>query len=772
MSNTASRLLSNVGNDLVSGGVVFLVAIPLCLGIALASGAPLFSGLISGVVGGIIVGALSGSDTSVSGPAAGLSAVVLLQIATLGSFELFLTALVIAGVLQAILGFLKAGSIAAFFPVSVIKGLLFAIGAILILKQIPHLVGYDSVPLGDDNFYQYDENNTLYSLIETAFNIDLGASLIGFLSLAILLAWDKVPALKKTRIPGPLAAILISVAINAWLKTFTQKLWLDTEHLVHIPVASTCVGCLDFLMFPDWNGLSSGATYEAAITLAIVASLATLLNLEGADKIDPKQRVSPPSRELVAQGVGNIVAGLIGGMPISSVIVRSSVNINMGAKTKLSAIFHGILILVSVLYFSSWLNQIPLASLAAILLVTGWKLANPELVQQMWAQGKYQFLPFAATVIAIIASDLLVGVMLGLGIALCFILYSNLKHPFRSIIEKHAAGDEVHHITLPNQVGFFHKPALEKILKKLPRGGHALIDAENSDYVDPDIIALILDFKTASARVRDIKLSMVGFEKSGSGLATQIHYRDVHTKETQANLNPWSILQLLVEGNTRFREGRRLLRYIDRQLMATANGQFPMATVLSCIDSRTPAELIFDLTLGDIFNARVAGNVVSDKTLASLEFACAIAGSKLIVVMGHTSCGAVKASVDLFSKKKRALEITQCDNLDCLIDDIQVSIKQEECVNFAQWDHKKQQDYIDAVAKRNVQETIANIRKRSKKLNELIGKGEIAIVGSMYNIATGDVSFFDFATGSFTLPRTINVGELKLQAPSSALEQG
>lgn len=767
MPNSSPRLLSNVGNDLISGGVVFLVAIPLCLGIALASGAPLFSGLIAGIIGGILVGALSGSHTSVSGPAAGLSALVLVQIASLGSFELFLTALVLAGIFQAILGILRTGYIAAFFPVSVIKGLLFAIGAILILKQIPHLVGYDSVPVGDDNFHQYDENNTLYSLVETAFNIDLGASLIGFLSLAILLVWDKAQLFKKTFIPGPLIAILISVAINAWLRTFTQKLWLNTEHLVQVPIASTYQGFLDFLVFPDWSGLYSGAIYQAAFTLALVASLETLLNLEAVDKIDPKQRVSPPSRELAAQGVGNIVSGLLGGLPITSVIVRSSVNINMGGKTKLGAIFHGVLILFSVLFFSSWINQIPLASLAAILLVTGWKLANPQLVQQMWTQGKYQFLPFAATVIAIIASDLLVGVVIGLGISLCFILYSNLKYPFNSIIEKYTAGDEVHHITLPSQVGFFHKPALEKILKKLPKGGHALIDAENSDYVDPDIIALILDFQTASAQIRDIKLSTVGFEKTCRELTTQIHYRDVHTKETQESLNPWSVLQLLVEGNTRFREGRRLLRYIDRQLMATASGQFPLATVLSCIDSRTPAELIFDLSLGDIFNARVAGNVVSDKTLASLEFGCAVAGSKLIVVMGHTSCGAVKASVDLFCQKKRAFETTQCDNLDCLINDIQISIKHEECTNFSRWDPSRQQEYIDTIAKRNVQETISGIRKQSKKLDELIRKEQIAIVGSMYNIATGDVSFFDFATGSYSLSRTIASEELKRKSPSS-----
>jgi carbonic anhydrase/SulP family sulfate permease len=478
----------------------------------------------------------------------------------------------------------------------------------------------------------------------------------------------------------------------------------------------------------------------AAITLAIVASLETLLNLEAVDKLDPKQRVSPPNRELLAQGLGNVTAGLIGGLPMTSVIVRSSVNIHAKAETKVSAVWHGLLLLGCVIMMPGILNLIPLSALAAILLMTGLKLASPKLMKQMWSEGRNQFLPFIITILAIVFTDLLVGVLIGLGVAITFILHSNARRPLRRIMEKHATGD-VMHIVLANQVSFLSRASLENALREVPRGGHVLLDAENTDYIDPDVLDLITDFRDTTAKATGVSLSFKGFRDKYPQLEDCIQFMDYSSREVQSELTPERVLQIFKDGNQRFLTGQRLTRDLGRQVVATSSGQFPMAVVLGCIDSRAPVEMVLDLGLGDIFSARIAGNIARDKVLGSMEYACAVAGAKLVLVMGHTSCGAVNAAVDLLSSNQKASEATGCVNLDTLITEIQLSIDPATLKAPDAWAPGEKAAYSNEVSRRNVLRTMKMIRERSSTLDKLVLEGKIAIIGGLYDISTGKVDF-------------------------------
>lgn len=726
--------------DLAAGLVVFLVALPLCLGIALASGAPMVAGIVSGVVGGLLVSWLSGSHTSVSGPAAGLVAVVLAQVAVLGSYEAFLVAVILAGAIQVLLGALRAGFIAAFFPSSVIKGLLAAIGLILILKQIPHMVGHDADPAGDMGFLQIDGKNTLSELLASLFDLDPGAMMVGLVSLAVLLAWDR-SRLKHSLVPAPLVVVLLGVAANLVFKAAGSSWAIGPAHLVQLPTATGVGDFLRTLPSPDLKAFGDPAIILAAVTIAIVASLETLLNLEAVDKLDPRKRVSPPNRELMAQGAGNIVAGLLGGLPLTSVIVRSSVNINAGAASRLAAFFHGGLLALLVLFAPRWLNEIPLASLAAVLIFTGLKLTSPALFRQMWAEGRSQFVPFVVTVLAIVFTDLLVGVLIGLGTGLAFILHSNYRRPLLRFMERHVSGD-VLRIEFANQVSFLNRAALEQALDSVPTDGHVVLDARNTDYIDPDILDLIEDFRRQTAVARNLKVSLVGF-KDRYVMADEIQYVDVTTREVQAQLTPQRVLQFLKDGNERFVTGRRLTRDLARQVDATAAAQYPMAVVLSCIDSRSPVELIFDLGVGDAFVARIAGNVAKEKVLGSMEYACAVAGARLVLVMGHTGCGAVKASVDLFESGTTASKATGCEHLDALVSEIQKAIVPGTKPHGDWVTPETKMAFVDDVAKRNVVRTIAGIRAASRTLRELEAAGKIVLVGAMYDIKTGRATFLD-----------------------------
>lgn len=736
--NSAST--TSISKDLLAGLVVFLVALPLCLGIALASGAPLSSGILAGIIGGLIVGALSGSDTSVSGPAAGLTVLVYAQIQSLGSFDAFLVAVCIAGIIQIGMGLCKMGFISRFFPSSVIKGLLFAIGLVLILKQIPHILGHDEDPMGSKSFLQADHQNTFSELIHTFYSIDPVSAIIGLISIVTLVLWDKIPFFKSSKVPAPLIVIVLSVILSSILTRFGENWTLDPHHLVQVPVIASLKDSLSFLTFPDFSILSHSKVYIAGTTIALVASLETLLNLEAIEKLDPLARPSSPNRELFAQGIGNIACGMIGALPVTSVIVRSSVNINAGVTTKLSTIFHGFLILGTVLLIPDLLNKIPFSALGAILFITGLKLANPKILTQMWKEGKNQFLPFAATVVAILFTDLLIGVLIGLGAAICFIIYSNIRNPLKKNVEKHSSGDEVLHIELANQVSFFNRAALEETLSKVSPGKHVLLDATNTDYLDPDILELIKEYQ--NPKTSNLRLSLKGFKDKFPQLSDHIEYVDCTNKEIQRQITPERVLEILKEGNLRFRQGTHLTRDIGRQLCATSHGQFPMAVVLSCIDSRSPVELIFDLSIGDIFSVRIAGNVFSRKVLGSIEYSAAVAGAKLILVMGHTSCGAVKAATDLISKGQTAREVTGCMNLDSLVLEIQKSINTEDIDQIKRMEIHEKEAYCNDIAYQNVLRTIGEIRHYSPVLDELVQKGKIAIVGAMYNIETAEVTFF------------------------------
>jgi carbonic anhydrase/SulP family sulfate permease len=734
---------SNLAKDLPAGLVVFLVALPLCLGISLASNAPLAAGIIAGIVGGLVVGALSGSSTSVTGPAAGLTAVVAVQIAELGSFEAFLVAVIVAGVLQIVFGILKGGFLSSFFPSSVVKGLLAAIGIIIILKQLPHLVGYDADPMGETDFCQTDQKNT-FTELPAAFRMFLpGATMIGLLSVGLLILWGKVSCLHKSPIPGPLVAVLFGTAVNFVLIQIGHPWAISPGHLVQVPVAEGSSAFLQLLAFPDFSALAKPALYGAAVTLAVIASLETLLTIEAVDKIDPQQRKSPANRELLAQGVGNIVSGFLGGLPMTSVIVRSGANLNAGAQTKISAIFHGALLLGCVALLPHWLNQIPLCALAAILIVTGYKLASPKIIGQMWKEGKYQFLPFAFTVIAIVFTNLLTGILIGLGMSLLFILYSNFRRPIHQVLEKHLSGN-VMRIELPPQVSFLNRAAIQKSLYAIPAGGSILIDARNTDYIDPDILDLLADFKNVTATAHGVELKVVGLKERYERLQDEeVEFADYSSRELQQSLKPMEALQILKSGHERFLAGKPLVRDLRRQAGATAQGQFPIASVLGCIDSRAPIEHIFDLGVGDAFVARIAGNVARDKMIGSLEFACGVAGAKLLMVLGHTSCGAVKASVELKVAGKTAVEETGCDHLDELVAIIQGSIDSARVKEFSAMSDEQKKVFVDEVARKNVLNTMSYIREKSRILDRLIREDKVMIVGAIYDVNTGKVEFLD-----------------------------
>jgi len=731
--------IKNLRGDFSAGLVVFLVALPLCLGVALASGAPLISGIVAGAIGGLVVAWISGSHTSISGPAAGLTAIVATQIGQLGSFELFLGAVVIAGAMQIAFGLLKAGSLAAFFPSSVIKGLLAAIGIILILKQIPHLLGHDPDWFGDMKFQQADGHNTITEIFASAFHIHPGAMAIGVISVALLVVWDNTP-LKKAPVPAALVVVAAGTGLSLLLG-LKGGLWQVGEaHLVQVPVTGSLGEAMDTILhFPDFSGFLTSGVWVAAITVAIVASLETLLNLEAVDKLDTLKRVSPPNRELLAQGVGNMTAGLLGGLPITSVVVRGSVGIRAGSRTRMASVVHGALLIGSVLLLPTFLNMIPLSCLAAILLMTGLKLTPPSLYRRMWQEGYSQFLPFAATVLAIVFTDLLVGVLIGLFIACLFILRNNLKRPLRMINEQHVSGDLLR-IELANQVGFLNRASLRKTLWELPRGSRVVLDARNTHYMDPDILDLIQDFEKEAAPAHEIELSLTGFQDHYP-LKNRIIYVDYSTREIQQKATPRQVLKVLKDGNERFANGQQILRDSSRQVDVTSAAQYPLAVVLSCMDSRVSTEMIFDLGLGDVFSIRVAGNVAAEKIIGSLEYGCSIAGAKLLVVLGHTRCGAVTAAIDIVSKGISAREATGCENLDAVIDPISRSVFSAEDAN--EKPAAADEAFVRRVTLRNVQNTMAEVRKQSATLTKMIDQGDLLMIGGIYDVVSGQVAFMD-----------------------------
>ncbi|MFA6164475.1 MAG: carbonic anhydrase family protein [Methylobacter sp.] len=722
-----NSLFANLKYDFPAGIAVFLIAIPLSLGIALASGAPLFSGLIAGIISGIVVAPLSGSSLGISGTTAGIAMIVWTAIDRLG-FNGFLLALVVAGVFQIIMGLSKAGVIAYYFPSSVINGMLTGMGFILFLKQIPHAMGYDRDYEGDTSFFQTDSYSSFSELTHMLEFSSPTAIMIALISLGILILWEQ-PFIKKQRFfqlfQGALIAILVAVLINEGLQNFYPVLALSGNHLVTIPVLKNTSDLLNQLHYPDFSQLNNPSVYLAALTLAVVASLKTLLSVEAVDKMDPYKRVTPTNRELIAQGIGNVCSGLIGGLPLAQVIVRSSIGIQSGAKTKATGIIGGLLLLFTVIFIPTMLNKIPLASLASVLLVVGYKLIRPKVFTTMYKAGMYHFIPFCVTILGMIFTDLLIGLVIGLISALFSILLENYKSAFY-FNESHIGNKTI--LRLSEHVSFLNKANIQQTLEQLPDYSEVIIDATRSKYIDYDVFEIIENFKIEAQR-KHIKLTIENLR--GFGALKPVENARAPTYDTQQSLTPAKVLELLKEGNERFVNNLKSNRNLLEQINDTRQGQFPIAIILSCMDSRTSVELIFDQGLGDVFSARVAGNVINDDILGSMEYACKLAGSKLIVVLGHSHCGAVKG----------ACANVELDHLSGLLDRIKPAVdavQTEESVEIT----ASNDELVQKVADKNVQLSVEQIRRKSPLLDAMLKNGEIGIVGGMYNIETGKVKFY------------------------------
>jgi len=722
-----NSLFANLKYDFPAGIAVFLIAIPLSLGIALASGAPLFSGLIAGIISGLVVAPLSGSSLGISGATAGIAMIVWTAIDKLG-FNGFLLALVVAGVFQIIMGLSKAGVIAYYFPSSVINGMLTGMGFILFLKQIPHAMGYDRDYEGDTSFFQTDSYSSFSELTHMLEFSSPTAIMIALISLGILILWEQ-PLIKKQRFfqlfQGALIAILVAVLINEGLQNFYPELALGGNHLVMIPVLKNTSDLLNQLHYPDFSQLNNPSVYLAALTLAVVASLKTLLSVEAVDKMDPYKRVTPTNRELIAQGIGNACSGLIGGLPLAQVIVRSSIGIQSGAKTKATGIIGGLLLLFAVIFIPTMLNKIPLASLASVLLVVGYKLIRPKVFTTMYKAGMYHFIPFCVTILGMIFTDLLIGLVIGLISALFSILLENYKSAFY-FNESHIGNKTI--LRLSEHVSFLNKANIQQTLEQLPDYSEVIIDATRSKYIDYDVFEIIENFKIEAQR-KHIKLTIENLR--GFGALKPVENARAPTYDTQQSLTPAKVLELLKEGNERFVNNLKSNRNLLEQINDTRQGQFPIAIILSCMDSRTSVELIFDQGLGDVFSARVAGNVINDDILGSMEYACKLAGSKLIVVLGHSHCGAVKG----------ACANVELDHLSGLLDRIKPAVdavQTEESVEIT----ASNDELVQKVADKNVQLSVEQIRRKSPLLDAMLKNGEIGIVGGMYNIETGKVKFY------------------------------
>lgn len=529
-------------SDIRSGSVVFLVALPLCLGIALASGAPLFSGIIAGIVGGLVVGTLSNSQLSVSGPAAGLTAIVVSAIGTLGSFEVFLLAGVLAGLIQLALGFAKAGIVSNYLPSNVIEGMLAAIGIIIILSQLPHAVGFDQMHEGDFFYINAAGQHQIFETLANAINfIHPGAVIVVLVSLAILIAFLTVPTLKKAKaIPGALVAVLAGIGVNEIFLVTGSSYAIGADHLVGLPVPESIDQFWTQFSLPDFTQIGNVQVWVVALTIAAVASIESLLCIEAADKLDPMKRYTNTNTELKAQGVGNMVSCLIGGIPVTSVIVRTTANVSSGGKTKLATIFHATFLLLSIIAIPQLLNKIPLASLAAVLLVIGAKLASPAKFVHMWRNSKkFQFIPFVATIIAIISTDLLIGVGIGMVVSVFFILRGNVKLAYFFKKEDHGMGGTIR-IELAQEVSFLNKAAIKQTLANLSENSKLIIDASDTVYIDHDVLQMIKEFVSTSSKEKGIEVHLIGFRKEYKVENSQTHVTSVQEK-TEKKVSPRSV---------------------------------------------------------------------------------------------------------------------------------------------------------------------------------------------------------------------------------------
>ncbi|HVD98773.1 MAG TPA: SulP family inorganic anion transporter [Cytophagaceae bacterium] len=626
--------LKYLPNDLSSGLVVFLVALPLCIGIAFASGAPILSGIIAGIVGGLVVSSISRSPLSVSGPAAGLTVIVASSIAELGSYQAFLLTLLIAGMLQVLFGYIKAGIIGSFFPSSVIKGMLASIGIILVLKQIPHALGYDLDYEGDFEFFQPDKNNTFTEIYEAYLRITPGAFVISAISLTVLILWDKFNMTKKTFVHGSFVAVVLGVLLNILFSVYIPSLRVMEEHLVQLISTKGFSSFSQNFMLPDFSMLGKTAVYLIAFKLAVIASLESLLSVDAIDKLDPMRRYTPKNHELKAQGIGNMVSALIGGLPITSVVVRSSANVDAGAKSKLSAIFHGLFLLCAVVLIPGIINMIPLSALAAILMLVGYKLAKVSLVKELYKKGWEHFLPFIITIFAVLFTDLLLGIGIGTLVALFFILRRNVLNPYVYNKQDSNYGVKVR-IDLSEEVSFLNKASILYKLSKIPKNAHVVIDGSKSKFIDDDIVEIIEDFKI-NAPSKNIKIEIIDVDDKYELIENEELDKIIQQDYDKLFVNnrDW-VKEKLAQDPTYFEK--------------LALGQAPKYLFIGCSDSRITANEITGTDAGEMFIHRNIANLVVDTDLnlmAVLQYSIEVLKVHHVIVCGHYGCGGVKAAID------------------------------------------------------------------------------------------------------------------------------
>jgi carbonic anhydrase len=725
-------IFSKPGKDIPAGIVVFLVALPLCLGIALASGAPLISGLISGIIGGIVVGSLSQSQVSVSGPAASLTAVVLVAIQNLGSFDVFLLALVIGGVLQLLIGLLKAGLIADYMPTSIIKGLLAAIGLILIISQLPYALG---VELEKSRMLNYSENfftGVQQRILFILNAINLGAVVLSLISLALLVFWDKTPLKKLKLVPPFLVVVILGVILNQVFKFALPSLYLDGIHLVNIPEISSFSS---FVTFPDFSAVGNIQVWTYGFTIALIASIASLLAIEAADNLDPHKRRSPPNRELVAQGIGNTLAGLIGGIPITSVIVRSSVNIETGAETKLSTIIHGLLLLASVLFLSAVINLIPLASLAVLLLVVGYKLASITVFKTMYRKGWTQFLPFVVTTLAILATDVLIGVTIGTAVSIFFLLRGNYYNPFYIESTKSPSG-KTYRLELSNEVSFLNKPAIKTTLWNLPRNSQIIIDATFTTYVEPDVLEILHDFQDTFARENDIDVIITGLRESYSP-KSQEDVAELKAETKRVLLTPQDILDYFMEGNQRYVDGNLVSRRLRNKELMDFIKEAPLAAVVNSIDMREPLNMLLNTGIGDLIPLRAAANLMTDSLIYSTEIACRKQGARLILLMGNSGNSFIKEALEHHLAGEESY-------LNALLAPALAS--GEFCEERLR--RENIDALVDAITLWNLEESKRRMLHRNAYIRTAVAEGQLGLCSAFFDRATGKVEFSQLATVS------------------------
>jgi len=720
-------MFSRLNKDIPAGIVVFLVALPLCLGIALASGAPLISGLISGIIGGLVIGFISKSGTSVSGPAASVSAVVLVAIESLGSFEIFLVALVIAGLIQITFGVLKAGIIADYMPTSIIKGLLAAIGIILILSQLPYAVGLEFDKSKMLNFTENNIRNTLEIIQLFLESFTIGAIALSLFSVLFLLFWEKTPLKDFNLLPPALVVVILGVVINAILfKYLIPSFYLDGIHLVNIPKIDSLSSLLTFPDFP--NAILNPNVWLSALTIAVIASLSTLLNVEATDNIDPHKRKTPPNRELVAQGIGNTLAGLTGGIAITSVIVRSSVNITAGAETKFSTLLHGLFLLLSVLFLSTILNMIPLASLAAILLVVGYQLASVSVFKQLYKKGWNQFLPFVLTIVAILLTDVLIGVLIGSCLSIFFLLRGNYYNPF-FIENTKLMQEEVIKLELSNEVSFLNKASIKKTLWSIPDNSKVVIDATFSSFIDQDVMDILHDFQNTVAKEHNIDVSIIGL-KEFYDMGSEIDFMEKQMEEVKQRSTPLEILAYLKEGSQKFTSGNIISRRIRNKELKDFLAASPLAVVINCIDLREPLNMIFNTDIGDLVPVRAVGNKMSGHIIQTAEIACVNQGAKLVLIMGHSENVFIQNAIHDFLAQEDS-------HLFPLITDAVNS------GNFSE-SYLKSKD-IDLLANEitrfNLDLAKQTLLNKSDLIKEKIKEGNVGIASAFFNRKTGEVDF-------------------------------